>query len=72
MEMLLQKAKFVSEFGELVKKADPDIADLTYKVNTNSGTETVEIKYKGGLIRRVDVTADSLMAIVKDLVKAWR
>ena len=63
-----KKLSFVTqELDQLVKAINPDIHHITY-IEQN-GIETVEINFKSSCIKRVDVTADSLLAITKDVLK---
>lgn len=68
-----RKAMFTECLGALMR-AEPSIGvrDLTYRADEASGAETVEILFEGGLIRKADVTADSFLAIMEDVLKVVR
>lgn len=65
-----RKFEFVScELDALVKKINPDILSLTYNYSENLQTEYVNINFANGCTKTVNVTADSLLAIAKDVLK---
>ena len=45
------------------------VSGMTYMVDEETDTETVEIQFENGLRRMVDVTADSFLAIMDDVRK---
>ena len=64
------KAHYVSAYlSPLLYAADHSIVCAGYKIDSN-GTETVTITYNNGHNVTVNVTANSLLAIVKDVIKA--
>lgn len=63
-----KKFVFVSgELNSLVKAIDPNIKYISY--SEENGNETVNITYTNCYVRKVDITADSLLAIAKDVLK---
>lgn len=65
-----KKFIFVScALSALMRQIDPNILSLTYiRSETTNGTEVVNINYSSGYTKSVDVTADSLLAIAKDVL----
>lgn len=67
---LTRKSRFVSaELQALVKRIDPDIVSVGYSYTGTTGTEVVTVNYRDGNAIGVNVTADSLCAITKDVLK---
>ncbi|MGN1305338.1 MAG: hypothetical protein ACI4YB_09930 [Oscillospiraceae bacterium] len=65
-----KKFEFVScELDALVKKINPDILSLTYNYSEYFPAEYVNIRFANGCTKTVNVTADSLLAIAKDVLK---
>lgn len=65
-----KKFEFVScELDALTKKINPDILSLTYNYSENLQTEYVHINFANSCTKTVNVTADSLLAITKDVLK---
>ena len=69
-EALEKRAEYIEAIEKAFKIADPGIARMEYKVNSNAGKEMVEIKYFGGLIKRIDVTGKGCNQVLHALVKA--
>ena len=64
------KQAFVRELGELLKKYSREaVRELVY-FEDNNRFEAVEIIYEDGHRRTVNVTADSVAAIMKDIARA--
>lgn len=64
------KQAFVSELGELLKKYSREaVSELVY-FEDNNRFEAVEIIYEDGHRRTVNVTADSVVAVMKDIARA--
>ncbi len=65
------KKKFVEEYLQpLIKAADGTVRAVTYHSAGND--EMVAIEYKGGTAFCVNVTCDSLQAVVLDVIgKLW-
>ena len=65
------KRQFVNKLEELLK-LDPrrDIKEICYQGTEEK--ETVHIVFKGGLEVDVDVTADSLAALLEDVLREVR
>lgn len=64
------KQAFVSELGELLKKYSREaVRELVYFEDSNR-FEAVEIIYEDGHSRTVNVTADSVVAVMKDIARA--
>lgn len=65
-----EKCVFVSLYlNLLVRQMDRDIKRLVYLRNDSTETEVVTIHYSDGNFKSVDVTANSLKAIVTDVLK---
>lgn len=65
------KKLFVEKLGSLIKRQTRQgqtIEDIHYE--TSLVAERVVIKYYGGYVKYVDVTADSCLAIMHDIYKA--
>ena len=69
MQYFVARADIVEDIEKVLKDIDPTITDLVYKVNTNNGDESVEIRYRSGVIRKVSVTRKAVRAILQSL---WR
>lgn len=68
--MLEDKAGFVRELGELLRRySREDIAALTYDMD-DDGFEAVTIRFGNGYEKTVNVTCDSVIAIMQDVYKA--
>lgn len=64
------KQAFVRELGELLKKYSREaVSELVY-FEDNNRFEAVEIIYEDGHRRTVNVTADSVVAVMKDIARA--
>lgn len=64
------KADFVRELGELLRRySREDIAALTYHMD-DDGFEAVTIRYTNGYEKSINVTCDSVIAIMTDVYKA--
>lgn len=64
------KQAFVRELGELLKKYSREaVRELVYFEDSNR-FEAVEIIYEDGHRRTVNVTADSIIAVMKDIARA--
>lgn len=64
------KQAFVRELGELLKKYSREaVRELVYFEDSDR-FEAVEIIYEDGHRRTVNVTADSVVAVMKDIARA--
>lgn len=64
------KQTFVRELGELLKKYSREaVRELVYFEDSDR-FEAVEIIYEDGHRRTVNVTADSIIAVMKDIARA--
>lgn len=64
------KQAFVRELGELLKKYSREaVRELVY-FEDRDRFEAVEIIYEDGHRRTVNVTADSIIAVMKDIARA--
>jgi len=64
------KQAFVSELGELLKKYSREaVRELVYFEDSDR-FEAVEIIYEDGHRRMANVTADSIIAVMKDIARA--
>ena len=74
MNVRRQKASFIEEeLAMLVSKINPDVKDLRYEGGTgdqNKGEEYCYILFANGHKKKVCITADSLSAITKDVLRA--
>lgn len=69
MKEKLNKMKFIhNQLSPLIKKIDSDIIRLVYFIDRDD--EFINIVFRGGYIKKVIVTADSLSAITKDVLRA--
>lgn len=65
----MNKSRFVTRLGILLEGVENlEIDHLVY--NGADADEYVDIKYKNGYARRICVTGDSELAIIKDVIKA--
>lgn len=65
-----KKFEFVScELYALAKKINPDIMSLTYDYREPLRIEYVHINFANSCTKTVNVTADSLLAITKDVLR---
>ena len=69
MEYFVRRADIVEDIQKVMKHIDPTINELTYKVNTNTGDESVEIRYASGVIRKVSITRKAVKAILQSLMR---
>ncbi|MGN0587422.1 MAG: hypothetical protein ACI4JF_09060 [Oscillospiraceae bacterium] len=70
IEELYEKNTFVStELQAPVKRIDPDIVSVGYSYTGTTGTEVVTVNYRDDHAIGVNVTADSLCAITKDVLR---
>lgn len=64
------KAKFVAEYlSPLLRAADIRVANAKYWRDPETGEEIVTITHNSGYTRERCVTADSLIALVRDTIK---
>lgn len=64
------KAEFVCELGELLRRYScEDIECMTYDMD-NDGFEAVTIRYGNGYEKSRNVTGDSVIGILSDVYKA--
>lgn len=64
------KQAFVRELGELLKKYSREaVRELVYFEDSDR-FEAVEIIYEDGHRRTLNVTADSIIAVMKDIARA--
>lgn len=64
------KRDFVRKLGELLRRySREDIAALTYHMD-DDGFEAVTIRFGNGYEKTVNVTCDSVIAIMQDVYKA--
>lgn len=61
---LEEKKAFINQLKALLLVADVDLADLELL-----DIDTVEVSYTGGGKRRVNIAADSRIAIIRDVAK---
>lgn len=68
-----RKAMFVGGLGIVFNElSDLEIKKMRYRFDEKSGRELVDVYFNSGVIRAVDVTSDSHLAILIDLTKALR
>lgn len=64
------KAQFVAELGDLLSlHSRAGVRWLKYYKDSD-GFEAVDILFKSGAVKTINVTADSCIAIMKDIAKA--
>ena len=67
--MYEEKSKIVSALFDCLKitRAGNDIVSMTYHYRT--GLETVTIKFRGGIEKDIDVSCDSGIAMIRDILR---
>lgn len=72
ISVFMEKAEFTEQYLEpLMKRLAPDVVSVSYELQRN-GSELVHIRYRtnAGIFKRsINVTADSLSALVRDVTK---
>lgn len=63
-EELKEKKAFIKQLKALLLEADVNLADLELP-----DMDTVEVSYAGGGKRRINIAADSRIAIIRDVAK---
>ena len=64
------KGEFVAKYlSPMLAAADMNVETATYRCHVDTHEEYVDIVYKGGHKRRVCVTADSLQALILDVMR---
>ena len=66
------KRSFVFALGKLLGMGMYRVGGLKglqYAYDMDSREEGVQLKFEGGAVREISVTGDSLLAILKDIVK---
>lgn len=67
---MIEKSLFINRFVKpMLKAADSDIIDVVYQ-NSKLNGEYVHIYSKGGSKTTINVTADSPLMMVKDILDA--
>ena len=69
MKYFVNRADIIDHMQTVLKDIDPTVNELVYKVNTNTGDESVEIHYTSGVIRKVSVTRKAVRAILQSLLR---
>lgn len=70
MNEYARKGAFVEKYlSPMLAAADMQIKSASYRRHINTGEEYVDIIYIGGHKRRVCVTADSLQALILDVMR---
>lgn len=70
MNEYARKGAFVEKYlSPMLAAADMQIERASYRCHIATGEEYVDIIYIGGLERRVCVTADSLQALILDVMR---
>lgn len=65
-----RKGEFVAKYlSPMLAAADMNVESATYRCHIDTHEEYVDIVYKGGHKRRVCVTADSLQALIFDVMR---
>lgn len=68
--MMEDKATFVDEFGRLLaRNGVGDVVKLEYIMDKALWRESVIIHFRGGGQRTVNVSADSIPAMIRDIMK---
>lgn len=69
LQEINKKSQFISEeYCKLAKIINPDIEEMYYVHHSDTNNETLVIFYKTGYKKMIDITADSLKAIVFDSI----
>ena len=83
MDEYTHKAEFVKGLGELLhdhsrigvstlrylNRDDPDFFTGVSQYKTSGISEVVEVVYENGYKKYIDVTADSVLAILRDVIR---
>ena len=69
MEALEKRLQFLKAVEGVLKQAEPEISEMAYKINTDAGKESVEIKFRNGLIRRADVTNKTYNQMLTEIIR---
>lgn len=73
-EMLERKRVFVECLRILLEQVpEAEVKEMAYRVDLDGGEEWVDIKFKGGLIKKARVGGDNHLAMMYDIMRAiWR
>lgn len=63
------KKRFIHNLGWLLSQTRLDIESCDYELETETGEEYVYIRFDTGEYLKVNITADSFVAIVRDVCK---
>lgn len=69
MEYYTNRAKYLDAVQAVVEQIDPTVSHLAYKVNTNTGGEAVEVRYKSGVVKRIDVGGLDKLAVLRTVLR---
>ena len=69
-ELYKRKRQFVrGPLRETILQANPDIEDIDYTKRAPDSPEIVTITYANGFVIRIDVTAGSYNAMIRDVLR---
>ena len=71
MDEKLEKNKFIrNQLLPLIKKVNPDVKRLVYFYDNATNEETCHVVFKNNYHEIVNISADSLSAITRDVLRA--
>ena len=68
MKVYTAKARYVDRLAELLREGDLDIVSLDYNVSNDGWLEIVRIHASNGYVTSINVTGNSKVAILKEVV----
>lgn len=72
MDYYKGKAKYIDKIQSVAEEVDPTISHLAYKVNTGTGGEAIEVRYKSGVIKRLDIDGKDKLAVLRSVLRCVR
>lgn len=72
MDYYKNKAKYIDKVQSVAEEIDPTISHLAYKVNTGTGNESIEVRYKSGVIKRLDIRDKDKLAVLRSVLRCVR
>lgn len=68
---ILEKMMFIrNRLSPLIKKVNPDVKRLVYFFDNSTSEETCHVVFRDNYHKIVNISADSLSAITKDVLRA--
>lgn len=72
MDYYKSKARYIDKVQSVAEEIDPTISHLAYKVNTGTGSEAIEVRYKSGVIKRLDIDGKDKLAVLRSVLRCVR